>query len=329
MLRIHFGVEDLARITLAPGADPMWETLLSLYRLRHRQGTVVFGQWKQRLRLDMGPEVRLLSTLAPPVGYAVDFLTPAGAGQSLPEGLEALRRTPRARLRGDLEELGVRHPGRPLPGWARELAQGTPESVDRVAKAVGGYFGTALDPVWHRIQSQVARDRAARLRTLAEGGWETVLATLHPSARWSYPVLELTFPANHDIHLGGRGLTLQPSFFCWGAPTTFLDIGLPPTLVYPVERDLDWAAPRGTPGRHALAALLGATRARVLEAVAVGACSTTELAQRARVPLPTASQQASVLWEAGLVRSQRHRNAIIHMVTPLGAALLDGGPVKT
>ncbi|MEU0846316.1 winged helix-turn-helix domain-containing protein [Streptomyces sp. NPDC005962] len=252
-----------------------------------------------------------------------------GAGQSLTERLEALRRTPRARLRGDLEELVLRHPGRPLPSWARELAEGTPESVLRVADAVGGYFGAALDPVWHRVQSQVARDRAARLRTLTEGGWEAVLATLHPSARWSYPIFELAFPADHDIHLGGRGLILQPSFFCWGAPTTFLDIGLPPTLVYPVERNLDWAAPCGTAGRSALAALLGTTRARVLEAVAVGPCSTTELARRTSVPLPTASQQASVLRDAGLVRSRRHRNVVVHMVTPLGAALLNGGPVRT
>ncbi|MEU0846315.1 hypothetical protein ABZ370_43750 [Streptomyces sp. NPDC005962] len=55
MLRMHFSVEDLARITLAPGPDPMWETLLSLYRLRHKQGTVVFGQWKRRLRPSATP----------------------------------------------------------------------------------------------------------------------------------------------------------------------------------------------------------------------------------------------------------------------------------
>ncbi|MFI0774578.1 ArsR/SmtB family transcription factor [Streptomyces sp. NPDC021212] len=324
MLRIHFTSDDLARITLATGADPLWEVLLSSYRLRRKEGAVTFGPWKRDVVRRAGPEARVLSALAPLRGYAVDFLTPAGTGSSLSAGAEALRRTPRTRLRNDLAELARRHPGRPFPRWTRGLAEGAPEAVALVADAVTGYFATMLDPFWSRVEAQVDHDRSRRVRALTERGWEGVLATLHPSASWSYPVLELAFPADHDIHLDGRGLVLQPSFFCWGAPTTLLDTGLPPVLIYPVERDLNWLAPTRSTSQQALSALLGTTRARVLEAVAVSACTTTQLAQRIRTPLQTASHQAAVLREAGLITSRRHRNSVIHTATSLGRSLLNG-----
>ncbi|MFI0815594.1 ArsR/SmtB family transcription factor [Streptomyces sp. NPDC021098] len=323
MLRIHFTSDDLARIRLVPAPDPLWEVLLSSYRLRHPSGAAYFGGWRRTVAPRLAPSAHLLAALAPPTGYAVDFLTPPGAGPSPAAGMEALRRTPRTRLRNDLAELHARHPGRPLPAWTRGLAEGDPEAVTAVADAVTGYFAAALEPFWPQVRRQVERDREWRTRALDATGWEAVLATLHPSAAWHYPVLELAFPADHDIHLDGRGLTLQPSFFCWGAPTTFLDTGLPPVLVYPVERSLDWSAPPHA-SRQAVAALLGKTRARVLEVVATAACTTTQLAERARVPIQTASHQATVLREANLIHSRRHRNTVIHTVTALGAALLHG-----
>lgn len=151
-----------------------------------------------------------------------------------------------------------------------------------------------------------------------------MLGTLHPTATWNYPVLELAFPADHDIHLGGRGLTLQPSFFCWGAPTTLLDTELPPLVVYPVERSLNWLEARPAAHRQAVAARLGKTRARVLEVVAATPCTTSQLAKRARIPIQTASHQATVLREAKLIHSRRQRNAMVHTVTSLGIAILQG-----
>ncbi|MFF9396787.1 ArsR/SmtB family transcription factor [Streptomyces griseoluteus] len=324
MLRIHFTSDDLARIRMVSAPDPLWEVLLSSYRLRHPSGAVYFGDWRRTVAPGLTPSARMLAALVPPAGYAVDFLTPPGAGPSLAAGMEALRRTPRTRLRNDLEELAHRHPGRPLPAWTRGLAEGAPEAVSAVSDAVTAYFAAALKPFWPQVRQQVDRDREWRTRALDTTGWEAVLATLHPSATWHYPVLELAFPAEHDIHLDGRGLTLQPSFFCWGAPTTFLDTELPPVLVYPVERSPDWSAPPHTPRQQAMAALLGKTRARVLETVATAACTTTQLAERARVPIQTASHQATVLREANLIHSRRHRNTVIHTVTALGAALLHG-----
>jgi DNA-binding transcriptional ArsR family regulator len=119
---------------------------------------------------------------------------------------------------------------------------------------------------------------------------------------------------------------LVPSFFCWQCPVTLRDADLPPVLVYPIDHTLGWSKP--TADRfcaRSLAGLLGRTRAAVLQAVAGSSgCTTTELASRLRLPLSTASQQAAVLREAGLVTRRQQGKSALHTVTPLGVAVLRG-----
>ena len=71
-----------------------------------------------------------------------------------------------------------------------------------------------------------------------------------------------------------------------------------------------------------LAALLGRTRAKAIRGIAAG-CTTTELARAPGVAPATASEHATVLRNARLISTRRHRNAVLHTLTPLGAALLD------
>lgn len=52
-------------------------------------------------------------------------------------------------------------------------------------------------------------------------------------------------------------------------------------------------------------------------------CTTSELAQRIGISPGGASQHATVLREAGLVVSHRHRNTVRHTLTGLGAGLLN------
>jgi DNA-binding transcriptional ArsR family regulator len=82
------------------------------------------------------------------------------------------------------------------------------------------------------------------------------------------------------------------------------------------------SAGQTAPG-DALAALLGFTRAAALAAIGTG-CSTTELARRVGVSPAAASQHATVLRNAGLVASRREANTMMHSVTPLGSAVLNG-----
>lgn len=314
MLRIHFTPEDLARTRISAGPQFMWEVLLSTNRLRGRD--TVFAEWRRSVAARTPATTRLLTDLAPVVGYAPDFLTPTAP--SLGDALEALRSTPRQRLRTDLAILAG---SRKLPAWTTALADGRPEALRSLADAADQYFTACLAPYWARVRARVDQERARLSATLADSGWEAVLGRLHPTARWRYPVLEVGYPVEHDLYLAGRGLHLVPSFFCRGLPTTFRDAEFEPMLVYPIEHAVGWSEPDA---RRPLAALLGRTRARVLEALGERPGTTSEVACRTGTSLPTASQQAATLRAAGLVDTRQNGQSVLHSITPLGRALLHG-----
>jgi DNA-binding transcriptional ArsR family regulator len=197
--------------------------------------------------------------------------------------------------------------------------------LGRLTDAASGYFDACLSPYWEAIRAQVHRDHVRRTAALAKGGWDAVFRTLHPSARWSFPVLELAYPVEQDLHLQGRGLVLQPSFFCRYGVTSLFDPLLPPVLVHPIDHDPAWARPARAPqAATALACLLGSTRAELLQAAADGPATTRELSRRIRTSSPNASRHLTALREAGLLRHHRHRNTVLHSVTDLGTALLNG-----
>ena len=133
---------------------------------------------------------------------------------------------------------------------------------------------------------------------------------------------------DRDLHLGGRGLRLIPSFFCWRAPILLRDSSLPPVLVYPVDHDAvaaDWlSGGRGPRAGEALGTLLGRTRAEVLRTVATHGYSTTQVARHTGVSMATASQHLSVLRENGLVATHRLGSLSHHIATPLGRGLCGG-----
>jgi DNA-binding transcriptional ArsR family regulator len=232
--------------------------------------------------------------------------------------LEALRRTPKRRLRTDLSVLAT---SRKLPTWTNALAEGRRETIVRLADVAEWYFAACLAPYWTHVRGRFYQERARQAKLMAEGGCERLLEKLHPTARWRYPELELGYPVDHELHLNGRGLQLVPSFFCQGLPTTFLDGDFEPVLVYPIRHDIGWSAGNEA---QSLATLLGRTRAKVLEAISESPCTTSEVARRTDTTLPTASQQASALRAAGLVTSRQNGQCRLHSITSLGLALLAG-----
>ncbi|MFK4222585.1 ArsR/SmtB family transcription factor [Streptomyces sp. NPDC019890] len=332
MLRIHFTGDDLAGVRMAARPDVLWETILSFHRLRERRRALAFGEWRSETRARLNGETRLLAALVPPRGYFPDFLTPPEGGYGLEAGLEALRATSPGRLHSELALAATGRtavsvlPGRPtspvLPGRLADLAEGRPEAVARLAGALRSYHRAAIEPYWPHIQARVEADRAVRGRALLDGGAGELLASLPPVLRWRPPVLEADYPVDRELHLNGRGLLLQPSFFCRGTPVVYRDTTLPPVLVYPAAHSNAPAFCES--GGPSLGKLVGHTRSAVLQAIRYG-CTTSELARRAGVSLASASQHAAVLREAGLIVTLRHGNAVLHTLTPLGAALLRGG----
>ncbi|MEO3973328.1 winged helix-turn-helix domain-containing protein [Streptomyces sp. CAU 1734] len=207
------------------------------------------------------------------------------------------------------------------------LADGRTEPLARLVSVLRSYHRAAIEPYWAHIQARVEADRAMRGRALLDGGAAELLGSLPPVMRWRAPVLESEYPVDRDLRLDGRGLLLQPSFFCRGTPVVYRDPSLPPVLVYPAAAhtpDPAFGEAQGAALAPSLGRLVGHTRSAVLQAIRYG-CTTSELARRAGVSLASASQHAAVLREAGLILTLRHGNAVLHTLTPLGAALLRGG----
>ncbi|REK91911.1 ArsR family transcriptional regulator [Streptomyces inhibens] len=323
MLRVYFTSEDLARVRVAPGPDFLWEISNSVQTLQRRDGARVFGEWRQWARPRLSDSCRLLSTLLPPRGYSPDFLTPtSGDRGTLQAAVDTLLSTPRPRLHTDLTQLAA---SLQLPSWAGSLARGDVDTLRRLGLAVRTYHGEALAPFWRRVHAHIDADRAVRLLSLLDGGTEGLLAGLGPQFRWRSPVLEVAYPVDQQLCLRGRGLILQPSFFCWPTPITLADAELPPVLVYPIHHAADWAStvPNGRPaeGSGPLGPLLGHTRAAILRAARTG-CSTVQVARLLDVTHPAISQHVNVLRAAGLVTTVRKAGRSFHVATAEGRALL-------
>lgn len=330
MKRIQFTPEDLMRVRIGAPLGAMGETVLAT-RVLQRTDAPVYDGWRSQVRPAIPDNFGVLADIVPGVEHFVDLITPTRGGRSMSAGIEALHLASRDELRREVEATDRQRAdsGRPLPAWARNLSDRDSAARRDVAVAVESFHEVAFAGRWAHVQSylEVAAERMAR--TIATEGVERLFAGLRPFARWRAPVLEvLTKTGCHDEHLDGRGLVIIPSLFAWPGPLLLkstMDKDAPMTLVVPVLRDIaDFATawgPRAT--NEALTALLGRTRAAALQVIAEG-CTTTELARRLGVSPATASEHASILREAGLIESWRHRNAMRHQVTTLGIALLDG-----
>nr|WP_240929375.1 winged helix-turn-helix domain-containing protein [Streptomyces coryli] len=323
-MRIHFTGVDLVRTRLASGLDPMWETVLSLQMLRARYGRGAYGDWRRQARTAVraaghGRLLReVLFPLTPDATYFPDFLTPPEGLLGLRAGIEAMRATPRRRLRAEVARVEL--PERLMP-WARRLADADREVLADLGAGIAAYHRVVLAADRERMAGYAEADLARRARLLRTAGTEGLLAGFMPMMRWRPPVLEIPKPMDRDLYLGGRGLVLVPSCFCWLNPIPLADPTLPPTLIYPL-RPVPAEGAAAEPAA-ALRRLIGGTRARVLEAAADGA-TTTELARRLGLSAAGVSAHTRVLREAGLIVSVRDANAVIHTRTPLGDALLTG-----
>ncbi|MET9413397.1 helix-turn-helix domain-containing protein [Streptomyces klenkii] len=180
----------------------------------------------------------------------------------------------------------------------------------------GAYREVAVDPYWEDIRTSVDGDRALRIRALLDGGVNGLLRSYAPTMRWLPPTLHVRSAVDRDCDLRGRGLLLQPSYFCHGTGHLPEDPDAPPVLVYPA------AQPQSDPvGDKVLARLMGATRAGILIAAGT-ACTAGELARRVGVSAPTVSHHLSALRDAGLLRTVPHGTTALHVRTRTGSALV-------
>ena len=191
------------------------------------------------------------------------------------------------------------------------------------------YRGLAIGPYWTRIQAAVEADRTRRARALLDGGVEGLLASLRPAMRWDAGVLEVRdYPDRRELHLDGRGLLLVPSFFCARTPVALLDPALPPVLVYPVDRLGGLLGPRPGAGSPARGRRGAGRAARPDPGGGAGGQRRRLHHRRGRPPAAhlagrrqPAHHRAAQRRAAG---QPRDRNTVLHTLTPLGRAMLDG-----
>lgn len=322
MLRIHFTAEDIARTTLRADPDPLWEALLSLHMLQVGSGSIPYGTWRRQVRQRLPQEVvGPLAALAPPVGYSPDFLTPSVGSASFGDAVEMVLSTPRERIRTDLARLAPRT----RANWLHHLAEARVEAMRSLGDSMRAYHRSALEPYWPAIERAVHADHRQRRSQLIDGGIGAVLEGIHPEARWRNGVLEIAAFRDAELWLDGRGLQLQPSYFCWQQPTKLLDTDLPPVLVFPIRgaNGLMRAKRQEADSNARVAGLLGKTRAIMLARTVTGA-TTTDLAAAGGVSLGTASYQTIILRESGLIETERNGRYVVHRASELGRALLDG-----
>ncbi|WP_327121955.1 helix-turn-helix domain-containing protein [Streptomyces sp. NBC_01341] len=321
MLRIHFTSGDLTRIQVASTPDPLWEIVFSLQRLQTSQGRWAYADWHHSTRATLagtrlGAAVRrLLTPMLPRAPYLPDFLTPHESAHGLERGLAAILDTPPARVAHEMDLL-ARISG--APDWAPRMAERA--SRDELVRVMRAYHDAVIAPHHDRMCESLAGERGLVARATLDSGVGGLLAGLSPSMRWRPPVLHVDYIEDRDLHLEGRGLRLVPSHFCWKLPMSLADGTLRPVLVYPVH-----GARPPEPARPdlALCALLGRTRATALRTLALGA-TTSELARSLGVTPATATHHTTILRDAGLITSRRVQNTVLHVLTPLGAAMLRG-----
>jgi hypothetical protein len=327
--RIHFTAGDLQRIQVSPTLGPLAETVMALSLLRCPVApSGLYNRWRGQVKGRVTPQMAALANLIPAGSKGVDLCTLTGPAPTFEQGLQALMAMPRDHYLVEIEYVAMRHK---LPEAAWAVAEADSPARFELAQAARAAHRALVAPYWRRIQACLHAEQVARSRVLALGGPERLLASIQGELlRWRPPVLELHMPCDFDVHLEGRGLTLVPSVFVGAMPSLHRnpnDETAAPVLVLPVadERVRNghlWDSPKDR--TIALAALVGRNRAAVLSAIAEGG-TTTEVASRVGISLAAASQHASVLRSAGLIITRRQGSSVLHVLTPLGAELLQAG----
>lgn len=323
-LSIEFSSADLLRLRPAT-SDPMWDAVLSLHLLqRSERLSAPLRRWRDAscdslTRSLTRADLLDLFAVTPYASYFPDFLTP-GDGTALASQLKRIEATDPHRVQAELATT----PERPRSLLRHQLVHNGPRGLQRLTRLLAAYVRHISPLCAAQRRSDLAALRRSQNDAVATGGFEALLRSFAPEvAVWNAPVLKVAYPIDQTLELGGRGLTLVPSWFCDGKAVSLADPALPPVLVYPVQTADE--ASRGSqrvPSPRSLSSLLGHTRARVLLACDGG--STTSIAARLELSPSTTSEHISVLRNARLVSTTKVQTHTHHRRTVLGDDLVDG-----
>jgi DNA-binding transcriptional ArsR family regulator len=335
-LVLELTVADLAGTRFA--VSPLAETLRALPLLANPGRSALNRPWVRwaRAELDRRPLrlPRVWPLIMNDLPYWPEFLFPAPAGRSpgLDEELAWVCAAPAEAVRASLRR--VFGEGR-WPDSATDLFERPAEALAQIAAEVADYHDRLIAPHWERIRSVLDADISYHAALLAAGGARSLFSDLHPGLQWSAGQLLLTdaetWP-DPQVTLGPDGLVLLPSVFTWPDWSIKKATSTQTTLLYPARGAATvWegalaAGAASAPASADVAAvelLLGAPRARLLEALCSPA-TTTALARRLGVTPSAVSQHLAVLYRGGLVDRWRSGRTVLYQTSELGLALLAG-----
>jgi DNA-binding transcriptional ArsR family regulator len=324
--RIHFTIQDLARTRVAEAPMPLFELDLAVRALQDRSQPARLDSWRRHARAQLSTQAIMAVSLIPPVGWSFMALAQTGTPEEL---LEQARAMPRKDINAYMAFIAERQS---VPLWAHDLADNS-ALFGKFVDGLTDLYSVLLGPHEAQIADLLVADRTVRMRQMLVGGVERLLAEANPRwLQWKPPVLEIQMAnrVDYDLQLEGRGILLVPSIF---STRSLVDsLAQPqPIVTYPAGHDQSLrrlttlvskdVAPKSI---STISALLGHTRAAVLSAVAEHpGCSTKELAIHARIAPSSASEHATILRKAGLIKTTRHRNIVIHSPTALAVTLLN------
>jgi DNA-binding transcriptional ArsR family regulator len=312
---------DVAQVRFAH--SPVHELVASAMTVRDPGRQTMHRRWLHWARSRLhGHCFELLFALTPPNQYIPDFLTPvhnSGPGD-LDEEFEKIASTGVDEVRAQLDEMVRGGPSGRLPAAAQVLYDDPAGQLGRLVDELRGYWRLVVEPVWGRVFALTADDVGYRLQQCADEGIGRVLNSVSGQISYADNVITVDkrFNCRHD--LGGGGLVLMPCVFVWPGVMVSCCGTAQPSLSYP-PRGLGSAwEERSDPLPDALGALVGRTRAAMLD-VLVLPVTTTQLAARLDISAAAASQHLQVLKAAALVASRRQGRQVLYQRTSAGTVL--------
>lgn len=314
---------DGEAVTVRTFVSPLFTTVASVFEvlLGWRRG--IPEEWAGMIRSRIrGMDLTALRAFDGPERTVPNFLMPLppSPSPSITDELDALRRTSPDQIQADLATAFEGD----VPDAFSGYLTSSEAALDRLCDTMWRYWSAALEPSWPQIKVVLEREVNVTGRELVTKGLATVLRNLPTQISVSGDTLRYPSPQQEqaEIALDSRVLALVPMVCGPRGLLTSEDQPDAVVIAY-AARGVSAAWRRAGAGQEAaLGSLVGATRARLLQALSEPT-TTSALAGHLGITAATTSHHLRTLSEQGLVERERIGAAVYYALSPKGHGLVE------